>query len=367
MSGLAAVVVGLSGGVDSSVAIASLKQQGYPVVGLTLWLMKGKGQCCSEGLVDAARLCEELGVEHHIVDSREIFEKYIVNYLVTGYASGVTPLPCSQCNRMVKFGPMLAYSREQLGIDTIATGHYAQVRYNPASDRYELWRAVDRHKDQTYFLYDLPQEILAHVLFPLGTKTKAQTRALAAQYGLHTATKPESQDLCLIEAHGSMRQFLEQYLPPSQGEVVDTHGRVLGYHQGIHNYTIGQRKGLGIAAPEPLYVVALDRVHNRVIVGDRASAARSECTVARVNWVSIAPPAHPLNAEVQIRYRTPAVPVTVIPTANAEEVKLVFAEPQFGVTPGQAAVWYEGDRLLGGGIIQPFEDWAAASDGIPCE
>lgn len=354
MSGLAPVAVGLSGGVDSSVAIALLKQQGHPVVGITLWLMRGKGQCCSEGLVDAARLCEELGVPHYIVDSREIFEKYIVDYLVTGYANGITPLPCSQCNRMVKFGPMLAYSRAELGIDTIATGHYAQVKYNSASNRYELWRALDRHKDQTYFLYDLPQEILAHVLFPLGTQTKDQTRALAAQYGLHTATKPDSQDLCLIEAYGSMRQFLEQHLPPTPGEVVDTSGRVLGYHQGIHNYTIGQRKGLGIAAAEPLYVVALDRAHNRVIVGNRASAARSECTVARVNWVSIDPPQHPLTLEVQIRYRTPPVPVTVLPTADPEQVKLVFAEPQFGVTPGQAAVWYEGDRLIGGGIIQPF-------------
>lgn len=354
MSDLPAVVVGLSGGVDSSVAIASLKAQGYPVVGLTLWLMKGKGQCCSEGLVDAARLCEELGVAHHIVDSREIFEKYIVNYLVSGYASGITPLPCSQCNRLVKFGPMLAYSREHLGIDYIATGHYAQVKYNPTSDRYELWRAVDRHKDQSYFLYDLPQDILAHVLFPLGQQTKAQTRALAAQYGLHTASKPESQDLCLIEAHGSMRQFLDQYLPSQQGEIVDVHGRVLGYHQGIHHYTIGQRKGLGIAAPEPLYVVALDREHNRVIVGDRATAGRRACTVARVNWVSIAPPTEPMTATVQIRYRTPPVPVTIIPDPNSEQVQLEFAEPQFGVTPGQAAVWYAGDRLLGGGIIQPF-------------
>uniref|UniRef100_B8HNI9 tRNA-specific 2-thiouridylase MnmA n=1 Tax=Cyanothece sp. (strain PCC 7425 / ATCC 29141) TaxID=395961 RepID=B8HNI9_CYAP4 len=352
------VVVGLSGGVDSSVAAASLHHQGYRVVGLTLWLMKGKGQCCSEGLVDAAQLCEELGVPHHIVDSRELFQSQIVDYLVAGYSDGITPLPCSQCNRTVKFGPMLHYAQTELGIETIATGHYARITVDPQTGRYQLRRAVDRSKDQSYFLYDLTQAHLAHTLFPLGEQTKATTRQIAAQFNLHTAEKPESQDLCLIETHGSMQAFLDKYINPIQGEIVDRQGRVLGYHQGIHHYTIGQRKGLGIAAAQPLYVIGLDRAMNRVIVGDREEAVQSECTVQRVNWVSIAPPDAPIAAEVQIRYRSSPVPVTVVPLPEEEgrsnRVKLIFDQPQFGITPGQAAVWYQGDVLLGGGILERF-------------
>jgi tRNA-uridine 2-sulfurtransferase len=345
------VVVGLSGGVDSSVAAAALHQQGYDVVGLTLWLMKGKGQCCSEGMVDAARLCEELGVPHHIVDTRELFEKNIVDYLVNGYGAGITPLPCSQCNKAVKFSPMLQYAQQELGIDRIATGHYAQIAYDPMLDRHQLRRAVDRNKDQTYFLYDLSQEILAHTLFPLGSQTKAETRQQAAKFGLHTAEKPESQDLCLIEAHGSMRSFLEKYLAPKQGNIVDALGKVLGQHDGIHNYTIGQRKGLGIAAAQPLYVVAIDATKNQVIVGDRTAAQAQELTVQRINWVSIAAPAAPIRAEVQIRYRSEAVLCTVIPLGS-DRAKIVLDDPQLSITPGQAAVWYDGEMLLGGGIIE---------------
>ncbi|HEY9641807.1 MAG TPA: tRNA 2-thiouridine(34) synthase MnmA, partial [Coleofasciculaceae cyanobacterium] len=332
-------------------AAAALHHQGYEIVGLTLWLMKGKGQCCSEGMVDAARLCEELGVPHHVVDTRDLFEKNIVDYLVSGYGQGITPLPCSQCNKAVKFGPMLQYAREELGIDRIATGHYAQITHDPTSNRYQLRRAIDRNKDQTYFLYDLSQDILAHTLFPLGHQTKPETRQKATEFGLHTAEKPESQDLCLIEAHGSMRSFLEKYLAPKPGDIVDPSGKVLGQHDGIHNYTIGQRKGIGIAAPQPLYVIGIDAAKNQVIVGDRTVAETSEITVQRVNWVSIAEPTAPIRAEVQIRYRSAAVPCTVIPLEDTR-IKLVFDEPQFSVTPGQAAVWYDGETLLGGGIIE---------------
>lgn len=353
------VVVGLSGGVDSSVAAATLHRQGYEVVGVTLWLMKGKGQCCSEGMVDAARLCDELDIPYHVVDSRETFEKNIVDYLVNGYGAGITPLPCSQCNKAVKFGPMLNYAREEWGIDRIATGHYARITHNPETERYELRRAVDRSKDQSYFLYDLSQELLAHTIFPLGDQTKTETRQMAAKFNLHTAEKPESQDLCLIEAHGSMRAFLDQYLAPQQGDIVDPSGKVLGQHDGIHHYTIGQRKGIGIAADRPLYVIGIDAGRNQVIVGDRDQAQKPELTAQRVNWVSIAPPSAPIRAEVQIRYRSAPVPCTIIPLGSdsteqlaAERVRIVFDEPQFSVTPGQAAVWYDGDRLLGGGIIE---------------
>ncbi|MBW4575185.1 MAG: tRNA 2-thiouridine(34) synthase MnmA [Aphanothece sp. CMT-3BRIN-NPC111] len=354
------VVVGLSGGVDSSVAAATLHHQGYEVVGLTLWLMKGKGQCCSEGMVDAAFICEQLGIPHHIVDSREVFQANIVDYLVAGYEAGITPLPCSQCNKTVKFAPMVLYAREQLGIDRIATGHYARITYDSAgvseagrnsAPRYQLRRAVDLSKDQSYFLYDLSQEMLAASVFPLGEQTKAETRRIAGEFQLKTADKPESQDLCLIEKHGSMQAFLDKYIPQQKGDIVDQQGKVLGQHTGIHHYTIGQRKGLGIAAAQPLYVVGLDAAQNRVIVGDRTSTDQSECAVQRVNWVSIPEPTSPIRAEVQVRYRSEAVPVTVIPKTG-DRVKLVFDEPQFCITPGQAAVWYDGDILLGGGIIE---------------
>lgn len=347
------VVVGLSGGVDSSTAAAILHHQGYAVEGLTLWLMKGKGQCCSEGMVDAAFICEQLGIPHHIVDSREQFENNVLNYLVSGYESGITPLPCSQCNKTVKFTPMLTYGRENLGIDCVATGHYARIQYDPKRDRYQLLRARDRAKDQSYFLYDLSQDLLAHTLFPLGEKEKTETRQIAQEYQLKTAAKPESQDLCLVEAHGSMRTFLDQHINQKQGEIVNQAGKVLGYHDGIHHYTIGQRKGLGISAPEPLYVIKLDPVMNQVVVGNRDHGTRNECTVGHTNWIAIAQPETPIQAEVQIRYRSRPAKVTVIPLENGR-IKLIFDEAQFGVTPGQAAVLYDGEIVLGGGIIERF-------------
>ena len=354
------VVVGLSGGVDSSVAAATLHNQGYDVVGLTLWLMKGKGQCCSEGMVDAAKLCEDLGIPHHIVDSRDVFQEQIVDYLVSGYSEGITPLPCSQCNKSVKFTPMLKYAQDELGIATIATGHYARTRYDEQTGRYQLLRAVDRSKDQSYFLYDLSQDVLARVIFPLGEKHKTETRQIAAQFGLHTADKPESQDLCLVEANGSMQAFLDKYITPHKGEIVDRAGKVLGQHEGVHHYTIGQRKGLGIAHSEPLYVIGLDAVRNRVIVGERSEASNLDCTVQRVNWVAFgaerdsdgaASLTSPIRAEVQIRYRSAPTPATVIPLEQGR-VRIVFDEPQFSITPGQAAVFYDGEVLLGGGVIE---------------
>ena len=349
------VVVGLSGGVDSSVAAATLHHQGYEVIGLTLWLMKGKGQCCSEGMVDAARLCEELGIPHHIVDSRDVFQENIIDYLVSGYEAGVTPLPCSQCNRAVKFAPMLEYAKKELGTDKIATGHYARINYDEASDRYQLLRAVDRNKDQSYFLYDLTQELLAGSVFPLGHTTKTETRKVAAEFGLATADKPESQDLCLVEAHGSMQTFLDRYINRQEGDIVDLAGNVLGKHTGIHHYTIGQRRGLGIAAPEPLYVVKLDAVMNRVVVGDRYSGGRLECTASRMNWVSIAQPTTPIRAEVQIRYRSQPVSARIVPLEDSR-IKIMFEEHQFGISPGQAAVLYSGEMVLGGGIIEMAGD-----------
>jgi tRNA-specific 2-thiouridylase len=348
------VAVGLSGGVDSSLTAALLAAAGWEVEGLTLWLMSGKGACCAEGLVDAAGICEQLGVPHHVVDSRERFRAEIVDFLVEGYAGGVTPLPCSRCNRMVKFGPMLAWALQERGIERIATGHYARVRPGEQGGRHQLLRGLDAHKDQSYFLYDLPQELLGRLVFPLGELTKADTRAEAARLGLRTASKPESQDLCLADHHGSMRAFLDAYLPTRAGEIVLADGTVVGQHDGIEHFTIGQRKGLGVAWSEPLHVVRLDGAMNRVVVAPRSEAARSECTVGAINWVSIAPPVEPREVAVQVRYRSEPVAARLTPLAAdcAHRARLDFVEPQFSITPGQAAVFYSGKVLLGGGLIQ---------------
>jgi tRNA-specific 2-thiouridylase len=357
------VMVGLSGGVDSSLTAALLVEAGWQVEGLTLWLMSGKGACCAEGLVDAAGICEQLGVPHHVVDFREHFREQIVDFLVEGYAAGTTPLPCSRCNREVKFGPMLRWACEERGIERIATGHYARVRHADQSDngRHQLLRGLDARKDQSYFLYDLPQQDLGRLVFPLGELTKPDTRAEAERHGLRTAAKPESQDLCLADHHGSMKAFLDAYLPPRSGEIVLSDGRVLGRHEGVQHFTIGQRRGLGVAWSEPLHVVRLDAAMNRVVVAPRAEAARADAVVGAVNWVSIEAPQHPLAVEVQVRYRSEPVQalLTPLPATAADATagrphrcRLDFAEDQFSITPGQAAVFYAGERVLGGGLIQ---------------
>lgn len=365
------VAVGLSGGVDSSLTAALLVAAGWQVEGLTLWLMSGKGSCCAEGLVDAAGICDQLGVPHHVVDSRSRFQEQIVGFLVEGYGEGLTPLPCSRCNRAVKFGPMLEWAAAERGLSRLATGHYARQRPAGATDgqtlpgdgagRHQLLRGLDPLKDQSYFLYDLPQAVLGRLVFPLGELTKEATRAEASRLGLRTAEKPESQDLCLADHHGSMRAFLDAYLPPRQGEIVLADGTVLGSHDGIEHFTIGQRKGLGVAWSEPLHVVRLDGAMNRVVVAPRREATRQACVVGAVNWVSIAPPEHPIAVEVQVRYRSLPERALLTPLAatsadhaadRPHRARLDFAEPQFSVAPGQAAVFYCGDVLLGGGLIQ---------------
>ena len=357
------VAVGLSGGVDSSLTAALLVEAGWEIEGLTLWLMSGKGACCAEGLVDAAGICEQLGVPHHIVDSRDNFAREIVEGLIEGYQAGITPLPCSRCNRSVKFGPMLEWARQERGLERVATGHYARIRLDESSGRWKLLRGLDTRKDQSYFLYDLNQEVLSRVVFPLGELTKPDTRLEASRHGLRTAEKPESQDLCLADHHGSMRAFLDAYLPPRQGEIVLQDGTTVGHHDGIEHFTIGQRKGLGVAWSEPLHVVRLDAAMNRVVVAPRAEAGRACCEVGAINWVSIAPPAAGFNrrVEVQVRYRSGPVmaDLTCIEASDADiagqrphRCRLRFDEPQFSITPGQAAVFYEGESVLGGGLIQ---------------
>ena len=355
------VAVGLSGGVDSSLTAALLVEAGWEVEGLTLWLMSGKGACCAEGLVDAAGICEQLGIPHHVVDTRDTFQREIVQRLVDGYRDGITPLPCSQCNRSVKFGPMLDWAAEERGLPRIATGHYARIRHGGEQGRHQLLRGLDSRKDQSYFLYDLPQEVLGRIVFPLGELTKADTRGEAARHGLRTAEKPESQDLCLADHHGSMRAFLDAYLPPRQGEIVLSDGTVVGEHDGIEHFTIGQRKGLGVAWREPLHVIRLDPAMNQVVVAPRAEAGQRSCVVGAINWVSIAPLQQPLELEVQVRYRSEPVAAQLTPIPHTPEdearqrphrCRLQFLDDQFSITPGQAAVFYGGETVLGGGLIQ---------------
>ena len=300
---------------------------------------------------------------HHVVDFREHFKEQIVDFLVQGYEAGVTPLPCSRCNREVKFGPMLRWAKEEREIDRIATGHYARVRHGDQSEngRHQLLRGLDERKDQSYFLYDLPQEALGRLVFPLGELTKPDTRLEADRHGLRTAQKPESQDLCLADHHGSMKAFLDAYLPPRPGQIVLADGQVVGEHDGIEHFTIGQRKGLGVAWSEPLHVVRLDGAMNQVVVAPRRDAARGEAVVGAVNWVSIAPPTEPLDVEVQVRYRSGPQQARLIPLPETDSdraadrphrCRLEFAEEQFSITPGQAAVFYAGEMVLGGGLIQ---------------
>ena len=326
--------------------------------------MSGKGACCAEGLVDAAGICEQLGIPHHVVDTRETFQREIVQRLVDGYRDGITPLPCSQCNRSVKFGPMLDWASSERGLPRIATGHYARIRHGGEGGRHQLLRGLDSRKDQSYFLYDLPQNVLDRIVFPLGELTKPDTRLEAQRYGLRTAQKPESQDLCLADHHGSMRAFLDTYLAPRQGEIVLADGTVLGQHDGIEHFTIGQRKGLGVAWREPLHVIRLDPAMNRVVVAPRAEAGRRSCTVGAINWISIDAPQTPIRVEVQVRYRSAPVLAELSPQpATADDTQrerphrcsLLFDDEQFSITPGQAAVFYDGERVLGGGLIQREE------------
>ncbi len=375
LQGEHSIAVGLSGGVDSSLTAALLVKAGWRVEGLTLWLMSGKGSCCTDGLVDAAGICEQLGIPHHVVDARENFQKEIIETLVRGYQEGITPSPCSKCNRFVKFTPMLDWTEKNLGFNRIATGHYARIRHlkedlegnsnlNGLAKRHQLLRGRDQNKDQSYFLYDLSQDILGKVVFPLGELKKSDTREEAYRFNLRTAKKPESQDLCLVEHHGSMKAFLNNYIAPRKGEIVLKSGEKLGEHDGIEHFTIGQRKGLGIAWAEPLHVIGIESSTNRVIVAPRSQATQNKCIVGSINWVSIEPITQTTEIEVQLRYRSNPVIATLTPLKPLEKdiqsnrpyrCHLNFQSEQFSITPGQAAVFYKGEVLLGGGIIEANE------------
>jgi len=362
------IIVGLSGGVDSSLSAALLVENGWNVEGLTLWLMKGQGSCCSEGLVDAAGLCEDLGIHHQIIDSREIFEREVIKKTTESYEKGFTPLPCSMCNKNVKFEEMLNYAINKKEFTHIATGHYARIKKSSPTEIIDvdgckfkdfiLLRGADKNKDQSYFLYCLTQEVLSRLKFPLGEMKKEETRKQALRLGLRNAQKPESQDLCLVEHYGSMRKFIDEHIESKEGEIMHVNGKVLGTHNGIQHFTVGQRKGLGIAWAEPLYVKSLDREKNIVYVADKSDLLKKEAIINNVNWVSIEEPEQEIKVEAQIRYRSHPVKGTLIPLKTSDNqtksFKLIFDESQSSVTPGQAAVFYNGEILLGGGLINYF-------------
>ena len=360
------IIVGLSGGVDSSLSAALLLEKGWNVEGLTLWLMKGQGSCCSEGLVDAAGLCEDLGINHNIIDSREIFEREVIKKTTQSYQEGFTPLPCSMCNKSVKFEEMLNFAINKKEFTYIATGHYARIKnistYEIANMQnlkfkdFLLLRGSDKNKDQSYFLYSLSQEVLSRLIFPLGELKKEETRKEALRLGLRTAQKPESQDLCLVEHYGSMQKFIDNHIESKEGEICHINGKTLGKHKGIQHFTVGQRKGLGIAWPEPLYVKSLDKQKNIVYVANKKDLFKDDAIIKQVNWVSIEEPKKEIEVEAQIRYRSDPVRGILIPLKNSEEsnrtFKLIFEKSQSSVTPGQAAVFYKEDILLGGGLIK---------------
>lgn len=355
------VVVAMSGGVDSSVAAALLKEQGYEVIGMMmrLWSEPGMGaaaplnRCCTpDQMADARRVAGLLGIPFYVVDVQEHFRQTIVQFFIDQHELGRTPNPCVECNRQIRFTYLLERALA-LDADYLATGHYARVVHTPAG--YEIRKGGDEHKDQSYVLHMLTQEHLAHLLFPVGEYTKAEVRELARKFGLPVASKDESQDLCFL-GDGDYRRFLREYSQRAArpGPILDRAGQELGQHEGLAFYTIGQRKGLGITTGQPVFVLRKDVAHNALIVGTHEELGQQTLVARGVNWVNGRIPTTPLPVQIKIRYKAKAVEGTVEDVGDGR-VRCTFHEPVFGITAGQAAVFYDGDTVLGGGIITEIE------------
>lgn len=350
----------MSGGVDSSVAAALLLKQGYDVVGITMQIWPDDAPtppdetaCCSLSAVeDARRVAQKLGIPYYVLNFKELFRDKVIDYFVCEYLQGRTPNPCVACNRYIKFEALLQKA-QGLGMDYVATGHYAKIYYDSKRQRYVMAKAKDRNKDQTYFLYNFTQEQLEKTLMPLGEYTKPEIRKLAAEFGFRVANKPESQEICFI-TDNDYRRFISEYVTEEikPGPFIDIKGNVLGQHRGIPYYTVGQRKGLGIALGYPVYVLDILPEENAIVLGTKEELAGQRFLAKENNFILFKELTEPAEVMVKIRYKSEEVPATIYPQKEPGSVEVVLHQPQHAITPGQAVVYYQGDLVVGGGIIE---------------